>query len=253
MKILSFPNFNFNGSTTLPTGFVAVGIAPGSLVDICSVGGYRLGPMSLVPWAHSLTALRGLRTRPSDGGSGTAFPQDQLDLLQLVGYEKCDALVPPGPRAPATVAGSILNGQLQTTAPNANLLLRLPFMGRRMAAFHISRRQLTADLNIVIRGVRYVPREIYAGGAGATVYQSMYDEVVDTLWAGTGARPLSTVGEIVLNDTQYGTNVALGRTIYVGGVDNQEVYDELELYVYGASDAGSDVFATGEAFGEHVV
>lgn len=248
MQTFFAPNFNFAQQAQIPGNYVAIGIAPGSEVDCCLVGNMLLGPMSLVPFHRDLKTVKGLRMRPNN-----AQPKDTDQVggtLALLLYEACDALMPPGPRAPGIADGRIVSGQLGTTANTATTLFRIGFAGRRQGMFFISRVGNTADLNIIIRGIKY-PQALLTRDVqiDAQIYSPYMDEVTDSLWAGTGARPQSSS---ILDLGQTIANPLLGRTIQVGGVDNQEAYDELECLVWGVQDANSHVYGHVEVFGERV-
>lgn len=235
MKILTFDSFNFAGSAQVPNAsqFVAFGIAPSSEVDTCLIGGALLGPLSLVPAHAELKAVRAPRTPLAD------YPRDSQigQSLALVGYERCDQLIPPQARAMSRANSYGTGGQ---TADAAVRQLRLPFSGRRHAMFSVLRTGETDDMNIVIRGVRYLSRDLYAKDA---TLQPFVSEELDTLWGGALSQPFSTV--------EPTTKIA--RTIYVGGYDNAEAFDELELWVWGSFETGGRAYCVAEAFGERVL
>lgn len=227
MQIQSIGDFLRLGAGVVPNGdYVAVGIAPSSEVDVCIVGDrYTLSPGSLVPCkgGTKLTAVRGYRTIPSGG----TIPYDPIGgTLDLLLYQSCDLLSPPGPRARLLVGNLI-----DYTAPNAALLLRVPFSGRKHAVVSVKREfDTTTDLNITVRGIRYRPREVLRRFSKA-VYESeqSFMEVAqtETYFNGAGSLPESTLD---------GDTYQLGRVFYVGGGgDNQEGFDELEVWVDHAS------------------
>jgi hypothetical protein len=213
--------FGKKGSTQLPADgdIVAVGIASSSDVDICEVGPYRLGPMSIVPCrgGETVEALRGFRATNLNGSVPSLINQNLV--LQL--YESCDALVPPGPRAPVMVASGPI---FLAGAGLFTLALRVPFSGRKQCVFNVRRvteTAMPADNTAVVRGVTYVDRDTQRTFPTAPEYK----EVQAALVLAGGA---STLGGI--------ETIQLGRVWYVGGGgDLQEGFDELELWLDGTA------------------
>ncbi len=225
MQFFQVANFHTleGGSVQLPRGnFVAAAIAASSEVDICSINGRRLGPMSIVPITDGceVKAIRGYRTGSAALGAIAQTPVGTTLELQL--YEACDIFVPPGPRAPL-IASTRLTA-IGATVGAATLALRLSVSGRSKACVRVSRDNASAlDANVVIRGISYLTREQLAKDTGGTADQSMIDEVADTL--GTSTSVLNAADRV-------------GGTFYIGGDgDNREWFDELEVWVYGTTSA----------------
>lgn len=224
-------DFARTGKTTLPSGdaFVAVGIAPSSDVDLCLVGNHRLGPGMLVPYSTTVSAIRGYRTPTSLDPVGGAL------ALQL--YERCDVIVPPGPRG--AYHASAFGNAFGVNVATAERVLRVPFQGRRQAVIAVKRADGdTGDAEIHVRGVRYLSRERIA----AAPTQQPYFEVVatETLFDGGGAIPTSGLG---------GGSVATGQLFLVGGDAVPVGADELEVWILGAA-VGTGVYVQVEVTGE---
>jgi hypothetical protein len=242
MKVHHFSAFNLKGGASLPAGYKAVGIHPSSEVDLVQVDNDKLTVMGLVPTNPAntvkLTALRSYR----DTGLDVAEKDQVGGYLAVVCYEECDDLENPGPRRPFTFGVRLdLAAFGATTINAATLVQRVPFMGRQQLALYLKRSTTGADLNVVVRGVRYFDRDqlvkIINAGDGPTV--PYVDELQDSWWGGAAAAPVSAID---------GTTV-LGRTIYIGGGgDLQECYDEFEIWAYGA--AGGFAYIAGEALGD---
>lgn len=244
MKILNFPAFGTTpGGVSLPGGYRAFGIHSGSEVDVCRVGSNLLGVGQLVPAAGNATPVRGFRTGNLDTGTGGAEeggpPEAIGQNLILVGYEHGDELVGPGCRAPAMVDGFIAGDALGVDAGHANLLLRLPFSGRKEAAFYVRVDSDTTDLNhlnVLVRGVRYLSPMLCSKFPNSPPF---FDEVTDTFVAAFGQVNVNAPGSELMGLTMYVT----------GSGDLVEYYDELELWVWGDAQA-DNIIAMGEASGE---
>lgn len=259
MQWQSFPNFNLGGSAQIQQGpYVACGIAAGSEVDTCLVGDQKLGPMSLVPCrgGTNLTALRGYRTyggQPIQNQLETpgGAPGGQVGgtlVLQL--YEACDVLVPPGPRAPLLVSGFVASTALPATNATAALLLRIPFHGRRQGTFSVKRAG-NIELNVLVQGVRYLDPGLRASLGKDASLAHFSRERTGLTWFSTGPVEVRFGG----GDGFQALFVDWSTTAPGGGVDpaiDMHGYDELDVYVYGVSDANSNIYGAGEAWGERV-
>lgn len=237
MRWVSFAEFSTQKAVTLDAGdFVAVGIAASSEIDICLVGGHVLGPQTLVQFSTTVEAIRGLRTGLLPSGV-SAPPVGQRLVLQL--YERCDVLIPPGPRSPLVVTSDfyVVPAALGVTNP----ILRVPFAGRKQCAFAVKRSagtEATDDLSYLVRGVKYNAAAFQKINRGVLVDGADQRCVFTETTTGTVGLTLSTAdGASPLN-----------RVFYVGGAgDNQEDFDELELYVFGnAGNAYAQAVATGD-------
>lgn len=233
MKIHTVANFTQQGTASLPNGnFRAVGIAPGSEVDVCKVGGRMLSVGGLVPFNSGVEAVRGIR-KPNGNTTLT------LGDLELVLYEACDPLMQPGPRAPTLRAARVKGADLRTTpardgvATTANL--RIPFQGRRHATFFMRRTDGT-DFSFIVVGVKYRDRALM--GAFDADVEAYFDESATDTWSVSGVVPVSGLAG----------GGSLSAVRHVGGFDSEETYDELELYCWGA--AGGDLYIQAEADGE---
>jgi len=227
MKFYTFPNFNEIGSAQVPFGdFVACGIASSSDVDVLRVGGQMLGTRSLVQLrgGDTLEAVRGFRT----GELQAVDAKTIRGALVLMCFERCDVPFCPGPRAPAIESAIVIGGTDDYNV--ARLVLRLPFAGRAQAVFILNHEGSSA-MTATVRGVRYASRaQIQKIAIEA---DPVYSQTVEALTfpAGLDGKPV-------------------GAQFYVGGMgDNQESFDELELWIQAADDSG-DVFIEGEASGE---
>lgn len=236
-------DFNRVGIGVLPPGkFVAVGIAPASEVDICRVGALTLSPCSLVPFNTNIKPMRGFRTGID---SLTTDPYvSNNDMLVLVLYEACDFVVPPGPRAPVLREAIIRISDGYATAPR--LALRLPFAGRTQAVVAVRRENgSVTGVTATVRGVRYLTpaqynAKILVANPPNDDQEPFFAEQVETIVYTT-----STVDQV----GGPNTNQTVGGVFYIGGNgDNQEAFDELEVWIFGVEDG--DVLIQAEASGE---
>jgi hypothetical protein len=245
MRFHLIDKFSEVGGATLPSTdtIVAVGIAPSSEVDTCIVGAHVLGPESLVPYASTVRALRGFRSGPAIGsadwfdGGGVAADPNPLGLgtnLVLALYEKCDVLVPPGPRATVLREAALV-------ADNGNALLafRLPVAGRRLA--HVKVRAddgapvtFLADLHIY--GVSYLgPTTLKTNPGERAFFELLF---TDSLTAAELAKGV----HVLLGQPPKGVATAVAEL----------AYDELEVWVQATADEAPPrrLFVCGEASGE---
>jgi hypothetical protein len=242
MKLFAADNFLTKGSAQLPSGdFRGIAIDSSSEVDVVEIGGRVLGVNQVVPFQGDVRSVRypgdALNTGQATYGAvvgGDAGPTGEVLTLKL--YEACDALVPPGPRAPVFRRAKFADTQMTATVTNAKLAFRLPFHGRRMACLSMWRSDSTRDFNLLVVGARY--------GRKGSVQFSDYVESGPFAWWNGAALPASSMDSTNLQNQS--------RVFYVGGEgDNVEGFDELFVYAYGASAAGSNYcVVTGEAFGE---
>jgi hypothetical protein len=254
VKVHTLPNFAVKGQGVLPAGdWTAVGIAPGSIVDTCLIGGHRLGPMSLLPITQGGIAVQGLKARKATSSIGgeNGFDKDEVEgvpfplgghlgSLELLLYEKCDQLVPPGPRAPFRVANRVVGTAFGVLA------LRLPFMGRAAAVIAATGTLgENIDFTIKIRGIIYhsLPLGESIGNADtiATVQDFIAEATDQTYFQGGATRRVSWV------NTQN-----LATIVYVGGRgDLSEAFDEIEVSIISAG--GATAMVQAEAYGERVL
>lgn len=258
MRVLAFDRFQLVGQAALSTPGVAVAIAPGSEIDTCKVGDYVLGVGSVVPWQPTVTPTRGFRIQDNDG---ITIDPKQPGRLELLVFECAGEIWAPAGRAPTSRSVLVPTGSIGTTALTATRIMRLPFFGRRQATFFIRRRDAAADTNIVIRGIKYLPRELIAKFAAAGPFGNLHwtDEITDSIFAGGAGQPASSI-----NGGGFGTDfpdtapqpfgsALLGRSIHIGGGgDLQECYEELELWVWGAA-GNTDLHAYAESYGERIL
>jgi hypothetical protein len=236
MKLESFSKFLANGGQ-LKAGFRACAIHPSSEVDLVDVGSYRLGVGAVIPLSPTApTELRAVRRAPlAMFNPGDADDIGQQLVLQL--YEECDELVAPGPRMPLSRAGTVVAASLGAAVGAANLILRVPFQGRRMACVRFKRNTALADLSLVVVGASYGFKKDALGQSGLYV-----EKTTETWWDGGGVAPQVAAGVPLAGQLEV-------RQLYVGGFgDGAEAFDELQFYVFGA--AGGDAEVTVEAYGE---
>lgn len=197
MKIQSFANFNRDGSGTIDSpGTVAVGIAPGSEVDTLFVDGRRLGVGALMPARHGseLRAVRGFRTLTANIIVTGIKGEDARAIigggLQLLLYEACDALVPPGPRAPITQGRMFPTSDLPVVGGlHAYRAIRLPCSGRRRWRLAVrgatGTAPTTSNFALYLNRVQWLDRE-------SCVRPSTFEPSIfwtQTLWTGAHVWP----------------------------------------------------------------
>lgn len=250
MRIVTFSDFGFSGGAIPVGNWRACGIAPNSNIDLAEVGGARVGPCSLVPCQAGMPVLpvRGFRS----GALGTADTLAEqasnvrnLSTLALVLYEECDGLIPPGPRA--TWRGG---GFFELPGAVNKLVVRAPFHGRKQA--HVAVRGedgvTVTDQQIIVRGIRYLPLEFLQGVKDSPEdYQPFVEEATPvSVFNGGASVPTSSV------DPDIPSPNLLGRIENVGGGgDNQEGFDELEVWLIGDGGAYQGVgFVDVEVSGE---
>lgn len=225
------------GASAPSSGFVAVGIHPSSEVDLVDVNGQILGVGALVALNKSQTAaLKAVRRAPGQlSSAGDDADVGQKLVLQY--FEACDPLVAPGHRDPTSRAAVVKAADLGVVAGGANCAIRLPFQGRRMARISFKRIASSADVSLVVVGASYGDRRV-------DLYSPMYvEKTAETWWNGGGSAPVLATGPLAA--------VVEARQVYVGGFgDAAEHFDELQIYVYGAADAGNDVHVAATAYGE---
>lgn len=222
--------FTERGGSTLPTnGFVAVGIAPSSEIDICKVGTNVLGPMQLVPFSTGVEAIRGERLNMLNDGATLASSAPLGATLALWLFKQGEPLVVPGPRAPRLYTSNMFT--MAVAAPSTGTLpnLRVPFSGRKQAAVSAFAFDAAAPaVSLLIRGLNYGAR---------------FDFPV------TGIGPFRDDAPVVAFAGSAGGITGGGVIRYVGGGgDLQEAFDELEIYLYGS--ASSTGYLVVEVSGE---
>lgn len=260
MKFHTITDLGFNGGASLPDGnFVAVGIAPSSALDTCMIGPHMLGPQAIVPFNTQVTAIRGypIETNIGDEYDSTLLRPRSIDQLVLVLYERGDVLVPPGPRAPFFESSTLVSGggssrsTFGTTVATAGCAFRVPFFGRKQAKIAIRRFDsaggFVGGVTLVVRGLTYLTKAqisacIYHQPNPIGNVNSIYEDAASVAIPGDPA----TISAIT-----SGGNRRLGEIVYVGGGgDNQEGFDELEGWIYGAADPDSMVTCQVEVTGE---
>jgi hypothetical protein len=231
--------FLTNGRGSIPTGpFVAVGIHPSSEVDLVDVAGHRLGVGAIVPCEGGIE-VKAVRNAPQLAGAAFTSEDFAGQRLVLQLYEKCDQLIPPGPRLPVFREGFKAAADIGVDAANAGTpIVRLPFHGRTMATITFRRTTDAADLTLLVVGFNH-------GEVGGNTGMIRITEQTTTTWWNGAVPPAVTVHGGASLDTLQ------ARTVYVGGLsDAAEGFDELMLFVYGA--AGGDARLFAEAYGERI-
>lgn len=252
--------------------FVAVAIAPSSDVDRCYVNHRLLCPQSILPIDGRLhvEAVRGFRT----GNVALAAANNDVDTealrngastlpgrLDLLCYEPGDALVPPGPRAPAE--RTTRSAGVDVPETGYALAMRLLMHGRRRGTIWLRRGDgATATpplgdtpagpapgVQLLYRLVKYLPRGtceairsgglLFTGDALAVEYEAI--------------AYAPTVSEVSSSGAYRG---ATAQVIHFGGDDSFEEGDELEIWLgnrTGGGEAASpdtDWWVTATAGGE---
>lgn len=227
MKIASFDKFLLKQTAQLPNGeWRAVGIHASSEVDLVTVGGSVLSIGSLLP-AKGSAPISAVRR-----SAGSFAPVGERLVLQL--YEPCDELVPPAVRAPVCMKAEIdaTGGGLPALAASPAIAIRLPFQGRQHATISFMRSDSALDMQCVVIGRR---RPFYDNTGGDLLTQA----TPETWWNGGAAAPTDAFGNVC------------ARTFHIGGVDNEECFDDLLICVRGA--AGVDIVTVlAEAYGERI-
>lgn len=242
------------GSEQLPAGFVGVAIHPSSDVDVVDVDGARLAPRSVVPIDPTTRAtVKAVRRRidvnafpgaPGVGDSLEITPDYTPQKLVLQLYEKCDQLIPPGPRTPYYRDILIPSADLSAVALTANLALVIPFWGRSTLQLSVKRTDTTQDLSFFIVGRKHGNRDSASPKPIFSALASFGDEdgVLDESGVFTWGMPTFTLDP----------TLPRWRTVYFGGLgDAGECFDYLLVFCYGAA-GGGDALLVAEAYGEVV-
>jgi len=217
-----------------PAGdYIGFAIGPDSLVDQVRLNGFLLAPGRILPLkvkgAPTVEAVRGRRT-------GALAGTDINIRCQVLAYECGDVLLPPGDRPP------LIRSHLADYAAEASYIraLRLPFAGRRVAQFAIEQiGTVGQSVDFIVQGVKYFAKELVDSAIdGEIILQyepHIAEQIVGTVTnaaATANSDPLSTIG-------------------YVGGVDSEENFDELELWLKRDGSSGNaDIIVHAEAWGE---
>lgn len=206
---------DFNGRdrgsyTIKDDGYVAVAIGPGSLTDAVLVNGRVLRAGQVLPVARNqalnVSQFRAYRH------DGQAEVIDQAELLLW----KCGEAVAPFHRSPVLVH-SVTNVAADATD---ELVLRVPFQGRRMAqisASAVENGSGTVSATFAIYGIKYRPRALLP------TEDPPAEPNVDMV-------ELNPATDIPIDGTVVGDSIetAIG---YIGGTDSAEHFDELEIRV----------------------
>lgn len=225
MKIVPVKEFLTKRRATFEPGFIAAGIHPESEVDLVRIDGALITVGSLAPISPIqgcvAEAVRAALPRFGYTDDAQHHAHDGVHIigeeLVLALYEKCDALVPPGPRAPRYQSVNVTDEDLPILEADAQLITRVPMQGRSTCAIAFGRETSSLDMTIVVFGRR--------GNALIGVAESAwFDPDADP----DPAPPLFINGD------------ALARGVYV----QNERYDELLIYAYGdEGDAASNTIA----------
>lgn len=192
-------------SVQLAEGTRAVAIGPRSLVDTVLVDGVALS-VGMVLAVNS--SVRVLPFRCYRHGIDAVAGDDANNLVELVGYTRGDEALATPQRAPIIVAAQ---GTLDANTPTR--LLRVPFMGRRMAQLRMMADAPPVETfnTIAVYGYRFRSRAT-APAIGDVPY----------------------IGEIQASRNLVGgigpSTEDLSTVLYLGGVDHAESYDELEVW-----------------------
>lgn len=218
---------------------VAVGIHPSSEVDLVLVDGVLLGVGAIVP-ARRASTLQSVRIAPADIISADDYATVGGKLvLQL--YEKCDALIPPGPRLPWSRSVRIKDAAIGVDAANATLAFRLPMWGRPAAMIFFTRLG-AEDLTMVPVGARYGIAQLGLNpDSNNTQGPLLVPGPATTFVSGTLVGVNATLaGEVASTFASVG-----------GDGDAFEYFDEIFVFVYGPA-AGGDAIISAEVAGERV-
>lgn len=214
MRVVELGDVNSDRGGQLPEGaWVACAIGPDSLVDAVRVDGVTLGARAVLPCSRQprIERVRGPRT-------GT-LTDNANNRCQLVLFERGDAV--PGVASPRRPVQRFRDLPAAVVA-SWTRVLRVPFAGRRYAAFHMTGK-VGQSFDWALVGVKY-------SAIGSTATEP---HVAD----------LETGTHLVVASVS-GAEAAL--TKLVGGSDEFEDGDEVELWF---KQAGANAFhAIGEAF-----
>lgn len=264
MKIFRASQFLTKGFAQLDTqGCVAVGIHPSSEVCLVDVAGMMLAVGGIVPLPPKVASIELLAVHwPLNGDqlfgadANNFTPADGVteglgDKLVLQLYEKCDALVPPGPRVPLYKDVQVAAANIGLTAENAKLAMRVPFHGRAACAIAFTRPGAADDLSLLVVGRSYGRRNPISPLSAAWVAGSndfgdaggvWHEMAIETRLNGGGAAAATPSIEAAQVGYRW-------RQVVVGGeADASEAFDELQLFVFGP--AGALARLTAEAYGE---
>lgn len=202
--------------------YIGFAIGPDSLVDMVQINGRTLTAGRVLALesngAPVVEPIRSLRTHTTLDPQPTT-PNFQVNTrCQLIGYERCDRLPAfVGPRNPVLRDAAFVAGAGYVRA------LRLPFQGRSMAQFGVAHDALPGDAaadQYLVYGVKYIPRgrlfSLLQAGSDSTSY--VYQLGVGTFLFAVDT-PTGSTGE------------AKATVFYVGGTNEGESYDELEVYI----------------------
>lgn len=238
MRIVPFRDFQRLGTADLGSapnaGYVT--IAPGSDVDVCRVGSFKLSVGGVVPFSSHVTAVRGIWAN-FDPPGGLVVGQGDLELAI---WDKCERPI-AGPRAPGIVTAMEDGSKVPTTGPNAGAgagvapLLTVPFFGRRQCSFELgvlAPGNVSGPISWAIRGIRFKDR---ANWQQQTFQAPGASETTGTWTPGATADENYT--------TELVTNIG-------GGGDMQEAFEFLHFYIWSPTAVLGPVYAAAEAFGE---
>lgn len=197
----------------IPEGFAYATIGPNSLVDVVTIGGVRLGldaPIRVTAGADIK------RVRPLRVTGGQINTELELEL-----WTECETPVackrnPAEAKIAMTPAGG---------AVPYELILRLPFAGRRAGVVHVNGDTGKA-YDWALWGVKYL--DTLAVGAAARDKYTLLDSGTET--------PTALLG-IALD----------GLTLQIGGLDRHVDYDEIEFWAKGDA-AAAEMDVRGEGY-----
>lgn len=233
MKLHTFDDFLTHGTAPAPKGdWRGVAIHPSSEVDLVDVGGYRLTVGSVVPWNAELAAVR--RALGAFTYLDSAIHKS-LDGLNVVGeklvlafFEQCDSLVPLGARAPTFRNLVTSDDNIPVALADSQLMLRVPMQGRSRAVVSFTRDE-DLELTVTIVGRRMSPR---SHGLEVSTFHAHDAET----WRDGGVPPTLTDGNFAWKQLN---------------IENER-YDELLVYAYGAAGGTGSTSFSAESFGEGV-
>jgi hypothetical protein len=211
-----------------PSGnFVAFAIGPDSLVDEIRLDSRILKAGRILPLRSTDPTVSPVRSaRNTD--DGFCLRTNQVNQrTQIIGFECGDAVVNPGARAPWRSAWTPV-----VVAAAMTRIARIPAQGRSQFRCSI---QPVGALSLAAKaleayGYNYVPRDLLLA---TPIQDPMATElVVTTIPANTGTASLITAIK--------------AATFYIGGTNDGESYDEIEVWL-NAGGAGT-VFVMTEAY-----
>ena len=239
--IISLGNFNAQteGRKSLPRAeeYHAIAIGPKSLGDSVLIDGrvLRAGQVMPIDGARGVPfdQFRGYRT--GTGYNPYLATNEVIDHVEILAWKHGEVPVSFG-RSPVV---AYLSRAYSDETAAAAVALRIPFQGHRMAKIAVwgvpGAGALTATFTVY--GVMYRPRPMIAAASDDTLYS------------------LAQAAQAVPGAVGAGNALASGiaPTVgYIGGTDNAELWDELEVWVDPGGVAGVlTVNIIAEAWGEN--